>query len=120
MKILWVSRHKMTSEQTASLNRLYGNCEIISVDRTFKSAEEIADYCDWCDIYAVVLPTDILISLFNIIPEDKIVLIPCSERKPNGTMTLNPATNEYEPEYQFVYKCWKKVLKAQFETEDLF
>jgi len=119
MRILWVSRHKMTSEQMIDLKKYYGEIEILSADKTFNSAEEIIEYAENINVYAVVLPTEILIKLFNLLSDDKDLLMSYSKRVLTEKTVLNSATGEYEPEYKFVHDCWKRVTHAEFETEEL-
>ena len=119
MRILWVSRHKMTAEQLDSLKKNYGDIEIINADRTFTNAQEIIDFTENIDVYAVVLPTEILVDLYKLLPADKDLIIPYSKRIPTGKKVLNSSTGDYEAEYMFVHDCCKKVICAEFETEKL-
>lgn len=119
MKILWISRHSMTEQQTAALKQLYGKFNIITADKTFSDASEIIAFEQDVDVYAAVLSTEILISLFKALPSDKELIIPSSKRLPTGNKVFNPATNQYEQEYMFVHGGWKKLICAEFETIDL-
>lgn len=119
MKILWISRHSMTEEQKGSLKQIYGELDIITADKTFSDASEIICFEQDIDVYAAVLPTEILISLFKAISADKDLIIPYSKRILTDNKVFNPATNEYEREYVFVHGSWKKVICAEFETQDL-
>jgi hypothetical protein len=109
----------MTDQQIASLKQIYGDFEIITANKTFLDANEIINFAHNVDVYAAVLPTEILISLFKTIPTDKDLIIPCSKRLPTGNKIFNPATNEHEQEYMFAHDRWKKVIYAEFETQDL-
>lgn len=53
-KILWVSRHKMTSEQIADLESVYGDIQTEILDSTIEDVKKIAETD--ADVYAVVLP----------------------------------------------------------------
>ena len=68
-KVLWLSRHEMTSEQEETLGRLaMDEIEIIKVDRTVSAAEEVIKLADdfQCDILAVVLPVGLLSKVYEL------------------------------------------------------
>lgn len=52
-KVLWVSRHEMTSEQLADLRRIYGNVSVTKLDKTIQSAEDILEVGDAFDVYVL-------------------------------------------------------------------
>lgn len=115
MKILWVSRHTMTSEQLEDLHRIYGDFEISQLDKTIKDVKEILEI--QADVYAVVLPMNLLIKLRNSTNAD--IIQPISERISTGNKVLNPANNVYENEYVFKHMYWERILKAYIELERL-
>jgi hypothetical protein len=100
------------------LNSFTGNL-IYYCRQNFLDASEIIAFEQDVDVYAAVLPTEILISLFKALPSDKELIIPSSKRLPTGNKVFNPATNQYEQEYMFVHGGWKKLICAEFETIDL-
>lgn len=117
-KILWISRHSMTDEQENDLIRIYKHIEITKYDRTISSAGEIRDAGDY-DVYAVVLTAELIASLKKILPPEKEILQPVSERIFTGRTIVNPATGAEEKEYEYKHRCWRKVIKAEFETVEL-
>lgn len=115
MKILWVSRHTMTTEQLFDLHRIYGDFELSQLDKTIKDVSEILQI--YVDIYAVVLPMNILIQLKNSTNAD--VIQPVSGRVPTGNRVKNSANNCYENEYIFKHLYWEKVIKADIKLQKL-
>ena len=51
-KVLWFSRHEMSAEQRAAL----GDVEIVQINKTIQSAQELKTEIEDCDIIAVVAP----------------------------------------------------------------
>lgn len=115
MKILWVSRHELTNEQLEDLHRIYGDFELMQLDKTIKDIKEILQIK--ADVYAVVLPINLLIKLKNSTTSDIIQSV--SERIVTENKILNPATNVYEPQYMFKHLYWEKIIKAEIQTEQL-
>ena len=114
-KILWVSRHTMTDEQMKELLEFYGDSEIIQLDETVTDTDEIISYN--ADVYAVVLPVDLIAELKN--KTDADIIRPVSERIKTDAQRINPATNKYESEYIFKHIGWQKIIKAEIITEFL-
>lgn len=56
MKVLWFSRHPLSEEQQADLERVYGSVEVHQVNRTIQAAREIATDIAECDVVAIVAP----------------------------------------------------------------
>lgn len=56
MKVLWFSRHPLTEEQRADLDRIYGPVEVHQVNKTIQAAREVADDIAQCDVIAIVAP----------------------------------------------------------------
>jgi len=61
-RVLWLSRHAPTEEQTQELERILGPCEIIQVSKTVNSGKEVKDLMreNQCDELVAVLPLNIL------------------------------------------------------------
>lgn len=55
-RVLWFSRHPLSAEQLADLERVYGPVEIHQVNKTIQAASEIADDISSCDVVAIVAP----------------------------------------------------------------
>ena len=64
-KILWVSRHTMTTEQITDLQRIYGDVEIKQFADSVESAKQVTELGADCDVLAVVLPPAFLADLTN-------------------------------------------------------
>lgn len=65
MKILWVSRHQLNNEQLSDLERIYGDVEIVNFQDTVKSAEQLVEVGEDCEVFAVVLPPALLEDLIS-------------------------------------------------------
>ena len=116
-KILWLSRHDMTDEQVNDLKRIYGEVEITKLDKTIKTAEDILDGADNFDIFAVVLPIDLVADLFS--KTDKEIITAKSERVRLDNTVFNPATQKEEPQYKFKHVGWDKYKDVKIEMERL-
>lgn len=114
-KILWVSRHTMTDEQEKELIDFYGDVQIIQLDETVSDINKIISYN--ADIYAVVLPVDLIAELKN--KTNAEIIRPVSERIKTDIQRINPATDKYESEYVFKHIGWQKIIKAEIKTEFL-
>jgi len=118
-KILWLSRHNMTQEQRSDLERIYGDVEIISCDKTVASYRDVLEAGKDCDVLAVVLPPAILADLTNPRNNKKPVIRAIAKRVPTGATVFNPATRRNETEYCFEHEAWEKVIKIEVVTERL-
>lgn len=117
-KILWLSRHDMTEEQVSDLKRIYGDdTEVTKVDKTIKTADDILDGTDAFDIFAVVLPIDLIADLFA--KTNKEIITAKSERVRTNETVFNPATQKNEPQFKFVHKCWQRYKTVKIEMEQL-
>lgn len=118
VNILWVSRHTMTYEQEDDLKRIFGEISITQFDSTIADVSEIISYGVF-DVYAVVLTAELIADLKKMVPENKMILQPVSERVYTEKNIKNPATGIEEKEYEYRHRCWRKVVKAEFETEEM-
>lgn len=114
-KILWVSRHAMTSDQMADLERIYGVFELIQYDETLTDITTLLEYD--VDVYAVVLPIDLIALLRKSTSSD--VIQPVSGRVKTDRLIINNATGEYENEYLYRHLYWQLITKCEIETERL-
>lgn len=114
-KILWVSRHSMTSEQTADLERIYGAFELIQHDETLTDITPLLEYN--VDVYAVVLPVDLISLLRKSTSAD--IIQPVSGRVKTDRLIINNATGKYENEYVYKHLYWQLIRKCEIETERL-
>ena len=116
-KILWLSRHVMTEDQTTDLKRIYGDdLEINHISSQVTTAQEVVELGQECDVLAVVLPMPILSDLVNPRINSKPVLRARSKRVAIGE-ELNPANNQMEQKYMFQHAGWEKVMKIEVVTE---
>ena len=115
MKILWISRHDMTDEQLTDLHRIYGNFELQKLDKTIQNVNDILQIN--ADVYAVVLPLNILIELKENTSAD--IIQPVSERILSNRVVFNFANGKYEKEYIFKHMYWQKIIKADIEFKKL-
>lgn len=117
-KVLWLSRHDMTTEQLTDLKRIYGNdVKVTKLNKTIKTADDILDGTDDFDVFAVVLPIDLIADLFS--KTDKEIITAKSERVRTDETVFNPATNKDEPQFKFVHKCWNRYKTVKIEIEQL-
>jgi len=54
--VLWFSRHELSAEQLADLERIFGKVEVNQVNKTITKASEILDDIEAADIIAIVAP----------------------------------------------------------------
>ena len=121
-KILWLSRHNMTGEQYADLQRIYGNygnIEIKQVSKTVNGWQDVVDLGYDCDVLAVVLPISILADLTNPRNNRKPVIRAKSNRVPTGKWVLNPATGKEEEEYLFEHVGWEQIESVVLSVKEL-
>ncbi len=114
-KILWVSRHTMTNEQRDDLDRIYTKCEIIQFDETINDVTVLLEFN--ADVYAVVLPLDLVAHLKISTSAD--IIQPVSGRVKSEKLILNNATGKYENEYVYKHLYWQLIKKCEIETERL-
>jgi hypothetical protein len=55
-KVLWFSRHQLSPEQLADLVRVFGEVEVIQINRTINHASEIKADIEAVDVIAIVAP----------------------------------------------------------------
>ncbi len=105
----------MTKEQIDDLTRIYGEAEIIQVDQTINRAEDILAID--ADVYAVVLPIDIIAELKK--QTEKDVIRPVSSRVKSDVTKINPANGLMESEYIFRHEGWQRINRIEIDTEIL-
>lgn len=106
-KVLWFSRHAMTDEQKAAL----GNCEIMQIDRTIKSAYELQEEIEKADVVAIVAPIN-LQEQFLKLAGDRPVIMAVNDR------VLVPAEDGSEQKVEFHFVKWERLLSIKIEKED--
>ena len=90
-KVLWVSRHEMTAEQRADLDRVMGGAEL--------------------------LPPELLAKLLTL-AGNKPVLRAVSERRATGCIRTLP-DGRREQEFAYVHAGWEQLLRMDVRTRRL-
>ena len=107
-KLMWASRHDLTSEQKEGLTRIIGgDFDVKVVNQTFKTADEIAEAAADCDYLAVVLPVGLLSNLYSLLKPGQTILVPKSKR----VLIDNP---DGEKIAKFVYDGWEVIEKIVY------
>ena len=110
-KVLWVSRHTMTESQFADLQAIYGEVELVRVDKTISTANELKDDIDNADVIAVVLPIGLLSDVKRLAGTKPVIrAISRRERGPEI---------DGETQYVFVHEYWEQIDKIVVETTRL-
>lgn len=110
-KVLWFSRHKMTTDQYTALETKLGEIDLIQVDKTIQSAYELQTEIDKADVIAIVAPIN-LQQQFLKLANGKPVIIAQSKRTPRGE------DENGEPQYEFVFEGWKQLVKIEVVMVD--
>lgn len=117
-KVLWVSRHKMSPAQFSDLERAMGGAvELVPWQNTVEQAAQLAPALAEADAAAVVLPLELLAQLLSLAGE-KPVLVAVSGREATGRLVPS-SQGQLEPEYAFVHRGWRQVLRLELETRPL-
>ena len=96
-RILWFSRHNMTNDQMADLQRIFGDDLIVHhVTANASSFRDVLEAGRDDDILAVVLPPAMLADLTNPRNNQKPVIRAIANRVETGNMLVNPATGKEE------------------------
>lgn len=106
-KVLWFSRHDLTPEQLAGLEKVT-ECEIEKIDKidkTISSAEEIIECWAGHGTIACVLPIQLLSSLFLLKPSNVNLVVPRNARERNE-----------QGEYYFRHLGWELVLECKYTS----
>lgn len=120
MKVLWYSRHSMTKDQLADLQRIYGSDAIVKqVSASATSYKDVLEAGEDCDVLAVVLPPAMLADLTNPRNNNKPVIRAVANRVPTGNKIVNPATGSSEDEFAFKHVAWERVVRIEIVTERL-
>ncbi len=116
-KVLWVSRHEMTTAQKADLDRIMGGAVLVPMQETVRDIDVLRPLVAEVDAVAAVLPPELLADLLAI-ADGKPVLRAVSGRQATGqTVTLQDG--RHEPEFAFVHVCWEQVLRVEILTRRL-
>ena len=105
----------MTEEQKADLLRIYGEIELVQHDDTVSDISAIISFA--ADVYAVVLPIDLIAELKKNTSAE--VIQPVSGREKTDRSMINNATGKAETEYIYKHLYWQRINKCEIETERL-
>lgn len=109
-KVLWFSRHTMTTDQLNALYEKLGPVELTQVDKTISSAYELQTEIAAADVIAIVAPINIQ-QQFLKLAGDKPVITAISKRE------LIPDENGGEATVNFVFVEWQRLVKIEVVTE---
>ena len=116
--VLWISRHSMTPEQLADLERIMGGPVCLRLWRnTVADIADLAPAMREADAVAAVLPPELLADLLRL-AGCKPVFIAVSGRVPTGQTAEGPSEQQ-EPEFAFAHRCWRQLLRLEFEARTL-
>jgi hypothetical protein len=80
VKVMWFSRHPLSPEQLADMERIYGACAITQVNRTIQSATELHEEITSHDVIAIVAPLPLQAEFLKLAGDDKHVIFCKNER----------------------------------------
>ena len=117
-KVLWISRHLLSQEQRADLERaLCAPVQVVPWTDTVRDMEDLRPALDQADAVAAVLPMEKLAQLLRM-AGPKPVLQARGERVPTGWWRTAPGGGK-EPEFAFVHRGWQQILDIQVKTRAL-
>ncbi len=117
-KILWISRHKMTKEQTEDLERILGDTfETHMINKTLNSISQLTEEDLAVDTIAAVLPTHLLADLRQRAGEIPVIQA-VSKRAKSGKMTTLSDGSEMD-EFIFVHDRWEQIIRLDLELKIL-
>lgn len=111
---LWISRHRMTAEQLADLERVMGGpIRLTTWPDTVEDLRCLAPAVASADAVCAVLPTELLAELLRM-ARGRPVLVAASARRPTGAPDKNG-----DPQFTFVHRGWRQVLRLELEMKTL-
>lgn len=117
-KVLWVSRHQMTPEQHADLERvMQDQVELLQYKGTLKAVDELRPFLPQVQAIAVVLPLEMIAQLMPL-AGDRPVLQSVSQRIPTGRI-LQLADGRTEEEFAFEHNGWQQIVHLQLQLKML-
>ena len=117
-KVLWISRHEMTTAQLSDLERIMGGTvKLLCWKENVRNVTELMPLIEQADAIAAVLPLQMQANLLQV-AEGKPVLQAVAERVLSETeRTLEDGRKERE--VQFVHKRWEQLLRIDVQTKVL-
>ena len=117
-RVLWISRHTMTGEQRADLERIMGGpVELTVWSDTVENLRDLQPLVRRSDAVAAVLPAEKLAQLLEI-AGGRPVLQAKSGRMATGRWTTQP-DGRREREFVFVHCGWQQILQVRIKTRAL-
>ena len=117
-RVLWISRHEMTPEQRADLERALGDSVTLSVwADTVEDLAALRPALEAADAVAAVLPLHLLSGLLDM-AGDKMVLRSVTRRVVAGRVRTLP-DGRTEREFSYVHLYWEQALCLRVETRRL-
>lgn len=117
-KVLWISRHEMTTVQLSDLERIMsGKVELLCWKENVRNVTELIPLIEQADVIAAVLPLQMQANLLQV-AKGKPVLQAVAERVLSDTeRTLEDGRKERE--VQFVHKRWEQLIRIDVQTRVL-
>ena len=117
-KVLWISRHEMTTAQLSDLERIMGGTvKLLCWKENVRNVTELMPLIEQADAIAAVLPLQMQANLLKV-AVGKPVLQAVAERVLSETeRTLEDGRKERE--VQFVHKRWEQLLRIDVQTKVL-
>lgn len=117
-RVLWISRHTMTEEQRADLERVMGGpVELTVWSDTVENLQDLQPLVCRSDAVAAVFPAEKLAQLLEI-AGGRPVLQAKSGRRATGRWTTLP-DGRREREFAFVHRGWQQILQIRIKTRAL-
>ena len=110
-KVLWFSRHEMTTEQKQGVWKDESELEITQINKTIQHAIELKDLIDQSDMVCIVAPPELQVE-FKQLTGNKPLLFAKSER------IIVKSEDGTESKVVFKHAGWKNIEIAQFITSD--
>lgn len=110
-KILWFSRHEMTTEQYAALERKFNEkIEVKQISQTINSAFELQTEVEESDIVAIVAPIQLQAQFLKLAGPRPVILAQSKRelvKRESG-----------EDEVKFIFEGWKQLKEIKVVMED--
>lgn len=126
VKVLWFSRHQMTAPQMQALEAKFGVISITQVDGTMPNVHvpfsgklngedaEIPAFKEMMkgfDVVAIVAPINLQQQILTVAGETPVIFAENKRERIN-------VSEDQEPQFQFVFKGWKRLVEVKVVTED--
>ena len=117
-RVLWISRHTMTKEQMADLERVMGGpVELMRWTDTVDDVRALRPLVEQADAVAAVLPVEKMEDLLEI-ADGRPVLLAKSGRIPTGRWMPQP-NGATEREFAFRHLGWQQILQIRLRIRTL-